>query len=203
MKYLVYVALAFVLWFIMFVLKPVNFWISMAFSTSLLSVISFVNYREQLKVSVSMVKEILIGIGSALLLYGVFWLGKFILDNIGIIPNHNAGISNVYANKGLFPPWLIGIMLFFPIGFGEEFFWRGYLQRHLSSKYGNLKSFLITVFFYTAVHIPTLNPVLILAAFLVGMFWGALFIWRKNNIVAPLVSHMVWDPMIFIIFPLN
>lgn len=187
----------------MFVLKPFNFWASMAFSTSLLSVISLLSYKDQLKKENWKANEIFIGIGSALLLYGIFWFGKFVLDSIGIIPGHRENISNVYANQGSVPSYVVGLSLFFPIGFGEEIFWRGYLQRVLGEKYGKWKGFYITVFFYTAVHIPTLNPVLILASFLVGIFWGLIFVWRNNNIVPGMISHMLWDPLIFIIAPLN
>lgn len=197
-----YILLAFVLWFLMFVVKPFNFWLSMAVSTSVLSVISFAHYRDHFRKDYNYVKEISIGIASAVILYGVFFSGKIILDNIGIIPNHEQNISGVYANKGILPGWLIAVLLFFPVGFGEEIFWRGYLQRKFSEKYGKSIALVITVFFYTAVHIPTLNPVLLLAAFLVGIFWGLMFNWR-GNIVAALVSHMVWDPVIFIILPFN
>lgn len=202
LKYLIYVAIAFVLWFIMFVLKPFNFWVSMAFSTTVLSIISYANYKNQFRKEFFNLKEIAIGIGSALLLYGIFWLGKLILDNIGIIPGHEQGISNVYANKGTVPGWAVGLLLFFPIGFGEEFFWRGYLQRHLAVKYGKFAGLAVTVFFYTAVHIPTLNPILLLASFLVGIYWGLIFMWR-GNIIAALLSHMIWDPLIFVIAPIS
>ena len=40
--YILYILLAAVLWFVMFVLKPFNFWAMMVFSTSLLSVISYI-----------------------------------------------------------------------------------------------------------------------------------------------------------------
>ena len=202
MKYLIFVALAFVLWFVMFVIKPFNFWISMAVSTSILSAVSLYYYRDQLKKEHWSAKEVLIGIGSALVLYGIFFLGRQILDAINIIPGHGDKISNVYANKGIFPGWIVALLLFFPIGFGEEIFWRGYLQRTLAHKYSPKIALILTVFFYTAVHLPTLNPVLILAALIVGIYWGLIFLWR-GNIVAALISHMIWDPLIFIIAPVN
>jgi len=203
-KYIIGVIIAFVLWYLMFVVKPIeNFWIMMVFSTSVLSIISLRNNRNQLKQGNINLKEILIGIASAVILYLVFFAGKYLLDLLKIIPNHEQGISNVYATRGILPGWLIALFLFFPVGFGEEIFWRGFLQRLMSEKYGNKIAFLVTTFFYTAVHIPTMNPVLILAALLVGIYWGMIFIWRKNNIVAPMISHMVWDPVIFIILPFN
>ncbi len=203
-KYYLYVALAFVLWFLMFVVKPIdNFWIMMVIATTLLSVISLLTFKDQLRLSNFNFKEISIGILSAVILYVVFYAGRHLLDVLKIIPDHQQGISNVYARPGVVPKWLIAMFLFFPVGFGEEIFWRGLLQRLMSNKHGNIKAFLLTTFFYTAVHFPTLNPVLILAAFLVGIFWGLMFIWRGNNIVAPMISHMIWDPLIFIILPLN
>jgi uncharacterized protein len=196
------VALAFVLWFVMFVLKPLNFWVMMAFSTSVLYAISILYYRDQLNIENFKITEILIGISSAAVLYFIFWLGKAILDKYGIIPNHNQNISSVYANREALPSWLVALLLFFPIGFGEEMFWRGYLQRILSDKYNKWAGLLITVFFYTAVHISTLNPILLLASFLVGIYWGLIFLWR-GNIIAAVISHMLWDPFIFVIFPIN
>ena len=204
LKYYLYVALAFVLWFLMFVVKPIdNFWIMMVISTTILSVISIITFKDQLRLSNFNFKEISIGILSAVILYIVFFAGRYLLDVLKIIPEHQQNISNVYARPGVVPKWLIAMFLFFPVGFGEEIFWRGLLQRLMSNKHGNIKAFLLTTFFYTAVHFPTLNPVLILAAFLVGIFWGLMFIWRRNNIVAPMISHMIWDPLIFIILPLN
>lgn len=202
MGYLIYIVLAAVLWFVMFVLKPMNFWIMMAFSTSALYAISIIHYRDQFKKVYFNFKEISIGISSAALLYLIFWLGKFILDKYGIIPNHNQDISSVYANREALPAWAVGLLLFIPIGFGEEMFWRGYIQRFLSEKYNKWIGLFITVFFYTAVHIPTMNPVLVLASFIVGFYWGLIFLWR-GNIIAAVLSHMLWDPFIFVIIPMN
>ncbi len=202
MRYLIFVALAFVLWFVMFVLKPLNFWVMMAFSTSVLYAISILYYRDQLNRENFKVTEILIGISSAVVLYLIFCFGKFILDKYGIIPNHNQNISSVYANREALPSWMVALLLFFPIGFGEEMFWRGYLQRLLSNKYNKWIGLFITVFFYTAVHIPTMNPILLLASFLVGVYWGLIFLWR-GNIIAAVISHMLWDPFIFVIFPIK
>lgn len=185
-----------------FVVKPFNFWFSMAVSTIILLTISIVNYPDSIKLININLKEISLGIGSAILLYIVFWLGKNLLDLTGILPNHNQDISSVYASKEIYPSWIVAMLLFFPIGFGEEIFWRGYLQRYLSGKYGKWVGFGVMVVLYTSVHICTLNPVLLIASFLVGIYWGLIYMWRKN-LTAVLVSHMIWDPFIFVILPMN
>jgi hypothetical protein len=174
----------------------------MAFSTSLLSVISYLHYKDQFRKEFFNFKEIAIGIGSAAVLYFIFFFGRYVLDTFGIIPDHANNINSVYANKEQLPEWVVAMLLFFPIGFGEEYFWRGYIQRYLAEKHGKWIALIITVVFYTAVHIPTGNPILLLASFLVGVYWGLIFIWR-GNILAAALSHMLWDPFIFVIFPMN
>jgi membrane protease YdiL (CAAX protease family) len=32
--------------------------------------------------------------------------------------------------------------------------------------------------------------------------WGGLYLW-SGSIVPVLISHMIWDPLVFIILPLN
>lgn len=173
----------------------------MSLSTLFLSAISIYYFKDNLNIKNFNYKDILIGLFSAFILYGIFWIGKFVLDITGFIPKHTENIKSVYANKEFMPDWLVAALLFFPIGFGEEIFWRGYVQKKFNEKFSDLTAFLLTVVLYTVVHITSLNPILIIAAFIVGLYWGLIFFWRKN-IVAALISHMIWDPIIFVIYPL-
>ena len=85
---------------------------------------------------------------------------------------------------------------------GEEVYWRGFVQRYFSGKWGSTMAFLVTLILYTGVHLPTGNPVLILASFVCGAYWGALYC-MSGSLVPVLISHMVWDPLIFIISPIR
>jgi len=199
--------LAFGLWFVMFVIRPLNFWLMMSFSTSLLAAISFVFgrplfFREELTW-----KNILLGILAAAALYAVFRAGNEVLILISrflpaLIPDRAGNINAVYANRGTLPPLVVGILLFFPIGFGEEIFWRGFVQRRFSLKWSPLCAWLVTTLLYAAVHLATGNPVLILAALTCGAFWGGLYA-VTGTLVPVLISHMVWDPLIFVIWPVT
>ena len=60
----------------------------------------------------------------------------------------------------------------------------------------------VTTFLYVMVHIPTGNPILMLAAFTCGLFWGIGY-WASGSLIPVLVSHMVWDPLIFVIMPIK
>lgn len=147
-----------------------------------------------------------IGIAAAMALYGVFWLGHeiLILANAytGMLPRRAENLNAIYASRTELPQYIIAVLLFFPIGFGEEIYWRGFVQRFFQIKWGKGVAFLLTVILYTGVHLPTGNPVLILAAFICGIYWSGLY-WYAGSIVPVLISHMLWDPFIFVIAPIK
>jgi len=201
------VFLAFVLWFVMFVARPLNFWLMMSFSTSLLAALSFIFGSPLLSREEMTWKNILLGLLSAALLYAVFWVGNQFLILVSglfpsLIPDRAGNINAVYANRGVLSPVLVGTLLFFPIGFGEEVFWRGFVQRRFSVKWTPAAAWIVTTLLYAAVHLPTGNPVLILAALTCGAFWGGLYM-ATGTLVPVLVSHMIWDPVIFVIWPIK
>jgi CAAX protease family protein len=201
------ILLASVLWVVMFVFKPFNFWVLLTFSTSLLSAVAFVLGRPLLLSREFTAKNVLFGILLAALLYAIFYLGNQFLIMVSrlfpaLLPDRAGNIASVYANLGGLSPSLVAFLLFFPIGFGEEVFWRGFVQRRFRERWSGRSAFLLTSLLYTAIHLPTGNPVLILAALTCGLFWGG-FYWSTGSLVPVLVSHMLWDPFIFVIFPIK
>ncbi|HOT96026.1 MAG TPA: type II CAAX endopeptidase family protein [bacterium] len=201
------IALAFLLWYVMFVLRPFNFWLMMAFSTSLLSLIVLWIGKPFAEKGEWRWSNVLIGVVSALVLYGVFWIGNQVLV-LGerllpqLISSRPENLASIYGNRGSLAPHWIALLLFFPIGFGEEFFWRGLVQNRFSTRLGRWRAFFLTTFLYTAVHFATGNLVLLLAAVTCGLYWGALYAWR-GALLPVLISHMIWDPLIFVFFPVQ
>jgi len=55
---------------------------------------------------------------------------------------------------------------------------------------------------YCLVHLASGNLVLIGAALVCGLFWGCLFV-RYDSLWANIVSHVVWDVGVFILFPFS
>ena len=201
------ILLAFALWVVLFVFQPFHFWAMLTFSTSLLAAVAFVLGRPLLSGREFTAKNILLGIILAALLYAVFYLGNQFLVMVSrlfpaLLPDPAGDIASVYANLGGLSPALVGLLLFFPIGFGEEIFWRGFVQRRFRERWSARFGFVLTTLLYTAIHLPTGNPVLILAALTCGLFWGG-FYWATGRLVPVLVSHMLWDPFIFVIVPIN
>ncbi len=201
------IVLAFVLWIVMFVFQPLNFWVLLTFSTSLLATIAFALGRPLLSSREFTAKNLLLGILLAAFLYAIFYMGNQVLTIASrlfpaLLPDPAGNIASVYANLGGLSPALVAFLLFFPIGFGEEIFWRGFVQRRFRERWSAGSAFVLTTLLYTGIHVPTGNPVLILAALTCGLFWGG-FYWATGSLVPVLVSHMLWDPCIFVIWPIR
>ena len=97
---------------------------------------------------------------------------------------------------------MIALLLLFIIGPAEEIFWRGYIQRQLSQRWSPNVGFLVTTAIYTAVHLPSGNFMLVMAAMVCGVAWGGLYRLMPQHFPAIVLSHALWDAAAFVWFPL-
>ncbi len=197
---LVSVGLAFILWYFIFVIQPFNFWFEMSIVTSLLIVVSLILNRGKVIISKISLRHIVVGVGSAILLYGFFWVGNILSSSL--FSFQEAQIADIYINRTKAPLELIALLLVFPIAVGEEIYWRGLVQNKLASQWGKFPGFLMATAAYGLVHIVTLNFMLVLAAMVAGLFWGWLY-YREESVVPTIISHILWDLMVFVFFPLS
>lgn len=197
-----------VLFVVMFIYKQIggfDFWYWMSTNLVLLLSLVFVldraNGKEMKKdFSERVGHKVMLGIIAALALFAVFYVGNILIRMI--FERAGEGIQNVYSFKQEAAPIRIGILMLLIIGPGEELFWRGYLQRRFSGKFGKMTGFILATALYTAVHIATGNIVLVLAAFICGIFWGWLYM-RYKSMIINVVSHTVWDIGVFLLLPFN
>ena len=202
------VATAALLWFITFAIMPINFWLLMAFSTTILLIwataLKTANAKPFLNLTV---KNLLIGIASAFILWAIFYLGHLAISLayvfvIGSSAQWSTQLVSVYNNASDTPQWLIAILLVFPIASGEELFWRGTVQRLLANRYGSFPALLLATLLYTLIHLPALNPALLIAAAVCGLYWGIMYLYFKS-IIPSLISHIIWDILIFLVWPIG
>ncbi len=197
------VLLATILWGLMFApgLHIANFWILMTLSASILGGGAiWLEKSEIFKSSQSrpVIRTIIWGVGSAAFLYTIFTVGDMITS---LWSFQDAKVWAVYSTREEAPGWLIASLLVI-IGSGEELFWRGFVQKRLTNRYSFNQGYLVATLLYTFVHINSLNPVLILAALVAGLFWGLLY-QATGSIKVCIISHVVWDVMIFVVMPLR
>ena len=203
------VATAALLWFYMFSPwthgRP-NFWIVMSCSAVILTSLglAFTPDRQELSRIERPILQILGGIALAFFLWGIFWIGD--KASSWIFDFARTEVDAVYSMKHGLPTWTIGLLLLFLIGPAEELFWRGYVQRTLSRTLGGRHpedfAFLLTAVVYALVHIWSFNFMLVMAALVAGLVWGFIYRLCPKALPALIISHALWDVLVFVILPI-
>lgn len=202
------VILAALLWLFMF--SPwtaglTNFWLTMTASALILSGLAWKFSPGSFPPVEKPLLQILAGILLALLLWGIFWVGDKV--SAQLFDFARGKVDSIYAMKTGLPSSVIALLLLLVIGPAEEFFWRGYVQRTLTLLFGEGrhpqdKAFLVTAIIYALVHVWSLNFMLIMAALVAGCFWGFLYRLCPKSLPALIVSHAVWDALVFVWMPI-
>jgi membrane protease YdiL (CAAX protease family) len=200
--------IAAVLFLVLFGLKrlgPLDFWWGMAGNVALLVGLSFALDRPGLSLILTDLrsgqwKKITFGIVSAAALYLIFSTAGSVLR--AFLPFASSGIAGVYALRQDASTLRIALLMGLVIGPGEELFWRCYLQRHWQSRIGPRAGWLAATALYGLVHLASGNLLLVLAALACGLFWGGLY-QRYRSPLLNMVSHTLWDLLIFLAFPLG
>ncbi|MEK5037652.1 CPBP family intramembrane glutamic endopeptidase [Sporosarcina sp. FSL K6-3457] len=102
--------------------------------------------------------------------------------------------------------WLVLVLIFIN-PFLEELYWREFMHKRLESKVSIAKTVIITSFFYSLYHLVSLififtfpfNFIAVIPVFLAGLLWGY-FRYKLNSITAPIVSHILADLGIMLVY---
>jgi CAAX protease family protein len=186
--------LPFALWFLSFRAPPLGFWPTLTFS-ALVLLLACSPRLKAMSFAVSW-KGVVVGLVSAVLLYLFFWSGYQVAS---AIPGFTETISSVYGLRGGMSALEISALLLFPIGPTEEIYWRGLIQRRLMQRLSPRRALLLTSCIYASIHISTLNPSLLVVAFIGGLAWGEIYN-RFGSLLPALLSHVLFDEMIFVLF---
>lgn len=143
-------------------------------------------------------RDVIGGLASAGILYGVFQIG----DRLArlILPKGGAEINAIYGLEKLRPRHELAARLGFVIGPAEELFWRGLVQARLMRRLGALPGYVMGTAAYGGAHLVTGNLTLIAAATVAGAFWGGMSA-LGVSMGALIVSHAAWDIFTFLVAP--
>jgi len=204
-KLLIPILIAFCLWFVMF--SPwtstyLNFWISMLFSALILLFMSF-TFRKEWKNEFRFdLKSILLGVVSAGFLWLIFYIGNQVSN--WLFDFAKPQISSIYSLRDGTKSVFIALELFLVVGPAEVIFWQGLVQSKMMKELGDTKGFILTTLIYSIVHIFSFNFMLIMAAMVCGAFWGFMYmIFKPRNLVPLLISHALWDVLVFVVLPIK
>lgn len=188
------VAVAALAWGALFGLGRAAFWTRAVAAGSAIGLYALLAQRSVLgELLRPTIVDVAIGVAAAIVLYGVFWVGDRVLRRW--MPESAAQVDALYQVRSVPHSDRLPIpAVLLLIGPCEELFWRGLVQARAG--------FAVALAGYAAVHLWERKAVLVLAAVVGGAFWGALFAWR-GTLVAPIVSHALWDLAVIVWFPLG
>jgi len=147
-------------------------------------------------------KSILLGVVSAGLLWVIFYIGNQVSTQLFDFAKPQ--ISSIYNLRDGTKSAFIALELFLLVGPAEVIFWQGLVQSGMMEKLGDMKGFILTTLIYSIVHLFSFNFMLIMAAMVCGAFWGFMYmVFKPRNLVPLLISHALWDVMVFVILPIK
>lgn len=189
--------------FILRGIGPFDFWWGLSFNLLLLIGIAVKidpSFRRSILTDLraGIPRKIALGFLSAAALYFIFFAGNIFSREL--FPFAASNIAAVYDFKTGAAPARVWILMTLVIGPGEEIFWRGYLQRALSLRFGPTNGWLLATALYAGVHLAAGNVMLVVAALVCGLAWGWLYL-RFGSILLNAISHTVWDVAVFLLFP--
>ena len=189
------VALAFLLWYFVFLSYLLfSFWYRVTGASIILVIYAYLNDENKALRSLTL-KEIAYGWGSGILLYALFYVGFNLFRRFVA-----GGASNFYLFRSELP-LIISASLLLVTSFCEEYFWRKFTQRNLIQAYG-VRGIIITSLLYAAIHLSTNNIPLVFAALIAGVFWGILYEYTDSFWII-VFSHIAWTELIFVFLPLT
>ena len=202
-RLLIAILTAAILWFVMFspwTAPMLNFWYAMTFSAVVLISLSVKHIPKVQQGFRGIAIDAMLGLVIAFLLWWLFWVG----DKMSgwLFDFARPQVDMIYGMKDGTYGWLIALFLLFVIGPAEELFWRGYIQRELSERYGGNAGFLLCTAVYTLIHVPSGNFMLVMSALVCGLAWGGLYRLYPRHFLAIVISHSLWDAAAFVWFPI-
>jgi membrane protease YdiL (CAAX protease family) len=199
-KEILFLALPIVLWVLVFIVFKAYLVYAMVIATAILAALSLKLHRKEIHWVRSLRdKRVLITIGAAtaVALYFAFFAGNLLSDRLGLGSDVSAAYFSIYGGISLIP-LVVSLIL---IGIFEEIYWRGALMGALEKRKGIRKySWLIAAGYYTSVHVASLNPIIVIAALVIG--FAASAVAYKFGVLSSIVMHIVWIEAVTVVFPL-
>lgn len=190
-------AVAFALFALTFRGPRRRFWQRMTYTGLTLGTVALVAQPELRRTRATW-KDVLLGLGSAGVLYGIFQIGDRMSRKI--MPQGAQDIDQIYGLEQYRDRREIAARLALIIGPAEEIFWRGFIQQRMMAAFGAIPGTAIATAAYGGAHLVTGNLTLIGAASVAGAFWGGMAMLGAPP-GALIISHAVWDVFIFLIAP--
>jgi membrane protease YdiL (CAAX protease family) len=122
--------------------------------------------------------------------------------SLDLVPALSREVPKLYAllREPPGPVWAFPILVL--VVTAEEWVWRGLAIDLLSKSRSAGGAVVLSALIYVLPQIAFRSPLLVVVAFSCGLIWGALRVWTKG-LFAPLLAHLLWDLLVFVMFPVE
>jgi len=144
--------------------------------------------------------DVLWGLGSGVLLGALTHAGAALLFRWS--PTIEASVRALYVQASVdnrADLLLLGLVALVVIA--EELIWRGAVYHRLAERFPGWRAIALATLCYASSTFGLMNPTLVAAALMMGLAWTALAA-RSGRLVAPLLSHLTWDLLVLVLYPL-
>ena len=143
-------------------------------------------------------RSVLIGIGTGLAMSLATW--ALYPLSAQLIPAIETEVTKLYALLRQAPGPVAAFPLLALVVLAEERVWRGLAIDVFGQPQPGLWAVVMSGIVYTFPQIAFRSPLLVAVALACGLVWGALRV-RTRGLAAPLIAHLVWDLLVFVLFP--
>lgn len=141
-----------------------------------------------------------IGVAVAFFLYLIFLGGNYAVVHfklLGVSATNEKSIYGLFS--GTSTPLLVFVLALDAIGF--ESYFRGNLQGLFSKKIGIGSVFLVALI-DAVIHLSTFNSLFPVTVVVADSIWGLNY-YATKNLYSNILSHFLWDLLIFVLLPIH
>ena len=122
--------------------------------------------------------------------------------SVDFVPAIGVEVPKLYGLLRQFPGPVWAFPVLALVVGAEELVWRGLAIDLFSKSLGASGAVLFASLLYVLPQIAFRSPLLVVVALTCGLVWGALRV-RTHGLLAPLVAHLTWDLLVFVLFPVE
>lgn len=120
--------------------------------------------------------------------------------SVSVFPPIQTEVETLYALLRQAPGPVRAFPLLLLVVAAEELVWRGLAIELFSRAVGPVRAVVVSAFVYVLPQVALGSALLVIVALLCGSLWGALRV-RFRGLSAPLVAHLLWDLLVFVLYP--
>lgn len=143
-------------------------------------------------------RNVLLGVGTGLLMAVATWVLYPLSTDL--IPEIETEVTKLYALLRQTPGPIAAFPVLVLVVLAEERVWRGLAIDVFARSRPGAQAAVLAAIVYTFPQIAFRSPLLVAVALACGLVWGGLRVYTRG-LAAPLLAHLLWDVLVFVLFP--